>query len=58
MSEAENKKHIDGKKIEYVIREIYDIFEKNKVTPNEGCAIAGMIIASGAAGVAIENAKK
>ena len=37
-------KEIDGTKVELVIREIYDIFGKFNISPNEGASIAGMII--------------
>lgn len=34
----------DGAKMELAIREIYDILEKHRVTPNEAAAIGGQLI--------------
>jgi len=36
-------KHVDGQKIQYVIKEVYNVFEKNKVTGQEASMIAGII---------------
>lgn len=47
--ETKPKQQIDGQKIEIVIRKIYDLFEENEVTGNEGCAIAGMILSTSSA---------
>jgi len=41
-------KHINGKKIEFVILEVYQLFEKNKLTGAEASAIAGMILQNAA----------
>ena len=38
------RKIIDGEKIERIILQIYDILDKEDITGNEGCAIAGMIL--------------
>lgn len=35
---------IDGVKVEKVIKKVFKIFEKEKITANEGSAIAGMIL--------------
>ena len=50
--------HIDGEKIELVIEEIYEIFEKNKLTHNEASAIAGMILLASANTTVKETVKE
>lgn len=39
---------INGEKIERVMLKIFDIFEKEEVSGNEGSAIAGMIMSNSA----------
>jgi len=51
-------KHIDGKKVEIVVREVYDIFVKHDITGNEGSAIAGMILTNAASRTATELLEK